>query len=85
MLTEAGWTDVERTGYELTVAVPESALVDDGQLSYSRIPEERREEAWAAVQAQLATFAQPGGAELQVPIAFQVFTARSSPAQRPQG
>lgn len=76
MLDSAGWTDVTRTPYEMTVPVTADALVDRDQLAFARIPEERRGEAWAAVEAHLSGFAH-SGEELEVPIAFQVFTARS--------
>ncbi|MCL2394824.1 MAG: class I SAM-dependent methyltransferase [Acidimicrobiaceae bacterium] len=76
LLRAAGWTDVERTGYEMTVQVPPETLADEGQLAFAGVPEPDRPAAWEAVQGLLARFPGVGG-RLEVPIAFQIFAARA--------
>lgn len=74
LLTAAGWEEPERTGYEMTVLVPPESLADEGQLGFVGIPEADRRAAWEAVQKQLGQFPRVGD-RLEVPIAFQIFTA----------
>jgi SAM-dependent methyltransferase len=75
LLEAAGWSAVERTPYEITVSVAADALADEGQLAFAGIPEPERPAIWGQVQEHLAQFGVSGGL-LQVPLAFQVFTAR---------
>lgn len=75
LLSSAGWAQIERTGYEMTVLVPPDTLADEGQLAFTGIAEADRPAAWEAVRAALARFPTVED-RLEVPIAFQIFAAR---------
>jgi len=74
LLHAAGWVDVQRVPYEVTVSVGRDALVDDGQPAFMGVPDERLSEARAALEGHLTQFDQ-GGGRYRLPLAYQVFTA----------
>jgi SAM-dependent methyltransferase len=75
LLGHAGWIDVERSAYQMSVVVGRDAIVDDGQLVFLGVPDDQLTEARAAVETHLAQF-EPADGGYQVPLAFQIFTAR---------
>lgn len=76
MLEAAGFTDVRRTLFELTVDVPQDAVYDEDQLAISGVPVEQRPAAAAAVEAHLQQFVLASGLS-RFTLAFQVFQAAS--------
>jgi SAM-dependent methyltransferase len=81
LLAAAGWTTVGRTPYELSVTVDADAIVDDDQLPFLGVSDERLDDARDAVAAHLDRFVTTGG-RYEIPLAVQVFTA-TRPAGRP--
>jgi SAM-dependent methyltransferase len=77
ILTAAGFCDVRRAPYELTVDVPEDAVFDDIQLTLTQVPAAHHERARAAVQAYLRQFDRGNGL-LRLPLGFQVVQARAA-------
>ncbi len=75
LLESAGWSQVERTPYELTVTVPGRAIVDDHELDGLGLSGADLDEAGDALRRHVARFDQ-GNGSFTVPLAFQVFTAR---------
>jgi 2-polyprenyl-3-methyl-5-hydroxy-6-metoxy-1,4-benzoquinol methylase len=75
LLESAGWSQVERTPYELTVTVPRRAIVDDHELDGLGLSGADLDEAGDALRRHVARFDQ-GNGSFTVPLAFQVFTAR---------
>jgi SAM-dependent methyltransferase len=76
LLAAAGWSQVERTAYELTVAVPGQAIVDDHELDGLGLSGAGLDEAGDALRQHVARFDQ-GNGTFVVPLAFQVLTARA--------
>ena len=76
ILRAAGFADVRRTAHELSVDVPQDSIFDDIQLSLMGVPPEHHGAAGAAVAEYLRQF-EVTPAVTRVPLAFQVFTARS--------
>jgi SAM-dependent methyltransferase len=76
ILRAAGFGDVRRTPHELSVDVPQNSIFDDIQLSLMGIPPEHHDAAGAAVEEYLRRFAVARDVT-RIPLAFQVFTARS--------
>jgi SAM-dependent methyltransferase len=76
ILREAGFGDVRRTPLEVSVDVPQDSIFDDIQLSLMGIPPEHHGAARAAVEDYLRQF-EVSPAVMRIPLAFQVFTARS--------
>jgi SAM-dependent methyltransferase len=74
ILEQAGWSAIERTAYERTVAVQRDAIVDDAQLTFLGVPDDQLAEARAAVDAHLAPLRRDDD-HYNAPLAFQVFTA----------
>jgi SAM-dependent methyltransferase len=74
LVAGAGWRDVVRTTHELTVTVTRDAIVDDDGLEQLGIPDDRRAEAAAAIDAHLAAMDR-GDGTYAAPLAVQVFTA----------
>jgi SAM-dependent methyltransferase len=85
VLAAAGWTGIEQTPYWQTVPVEREVLEhDQAYLRFLGVPEDRLEEAHAAGERHLAALRRADG-RYDAPLAFQVFTARSSgrgPEQR---
>lgn len=73
-LAAAGWSGIERTPYELTVAVDRDALFDQGQLVYLGVPDAQLDEAGEAVARHLEGLRNADGS-YDAPLAFQIFTA----------
>jgi SAM-dependent methyltransferase len=76
ILREAGFGDIRRTPHELSVDVPRDSLFDDIQLSLMGILPEQHDAARAAVEDYLCQF-EVSTTVTRIPLAFQVFTARS--------
>jgi SAM-dependent methyltransferase len=74
LLRAAGWEDVQRAAYEVTVSVARDALVDDGQPAFMGVPDGRLAEARSALEEHLTQFDQ-GGGRYRLPLAYQIFTA----------
>jgi SAM-dependent methyltransferase len=74
LLGPAGWGDIERTAYERTEVVGSATIVGDGEL-LNGVADADMADARAAVDRHVARFALANG-DLEVPIAFQIFTAR---------
>jgi SAM-dependent methyltransferase len=76
ILTEAGWTDVERTPHQLKVTVKVDALLDGKpMLRYFGVTEDQLDEARAACERHLAPLLIDDG-RYEAPLALQVFSAR---------
>jgi SAM-dependent methyltransferase len=75
LLAGAGWVDMVRTAHQMTVAVTRDAVVDDDGLDGLGIPEDRRVEAAAAIDAHLAAMDR-GDGTYSARLAVQIFTAR---------
>jgi SAM-dependent methyltransferase len=76
LLTDAGWTSVNRAPYELEATVDWDAVVGDGQLKFLGVPDESLTEARRAVEAHLATL-QTADGRIRTPLSVQVFTAQA--------
>jgi SAM-dependent methyltransferase len=74
ILEDAGFQGVERTAFDLVANVGPDAIVDEGQLAFLGVPEDRLPEAREAVATHLAQFARPDG-RYDAPLAVQIFTA----------
>ena len=74
VLARAGWQRIEHRAYERVVAVGRDAVFEEGELSFRGVPDDRRDEALAAVEAQLGRLSRSDG-RIDAPLAFQVFTA----------
>lgn len=76
VLADAGWHGIERSLHETTVVVGREVLADEGELAYRGVEPARLEEALRVVEAQLLEF-RLEGESYEIPLAFQVFTARA--------
>ena len=77
VLAAAGWSAIERTPYRQTLTVePEVLVDDDAYLRYLGVGDDRLAEARAACEQHLAPLRRRDG-RYDVPLAFQVFTARN--------
>jgi SAM-dependent methyltransferase len=76
ILASAGWSNVERTPYELVVHVDREAIVDDQQLTFLGVSEASLEEARRAVDEHLDRLA-GGDGQIEAPLAIQIFTAKA--------
>ncbi|HUZ09126.1 MAG TPA: methyltransferase domain-containing protein [Acidimicrobiales bacterium] len=74
VLEEAGFAHVSLKTHELSVDAPEDAIVDEAQLAFMGVPEERMAAARVAVDGHMSRFRQPSGLS-RFPLAFQVVTA----------
>jgi SAM-dependent methyltransferase len=77
LLEQAGFGQVERTPHERVVDVPAGSVYDDIQLSLMGVAPEQHAAAHAAVERYLQQFAVSPDVT-RIPLAFQVFTARST-------
>ncbi len=75
LLAAAGWSSIDVVARSDTVTVERDAIADAGQPTFLGVPEDRLEEAWAAVDAHLAAFA-VSASMVHVPIAYFLVTAR---------
>ncbi len=74
VLVHAGWREIERESFEVTVAVERDAIFDDGQLRFLGVTDDRIDEARAAVEDHLARMKRPDG-RYGAPLAIQIFVA----------
>jgi SAM-dependent methyltransferase len=74
ILEAAGWHDVDRTTYDVTVTVERGAVIHPDQPAFLGVAPERVDEANRAVDAYYETYARPDG-QLALPLKFQVVTA----------
>jgi SAM-dependent methyltransferase len=77
ILRSAGFVDIGRTAYEITVDAPRDSVVDDDQLEVMGIAPDRLAAAQALVDAHLQQFEVTPELS-RFPLAFQVFEARSN-------
>jgi SAM-dependent methyltransferase len=74
LLSDAGFTDIACEAVSHSAQVPRDALVDDQQLSFVGVPPELLDDARAAVEENLAGFAD-GDGNYTVPLAYWIVTA----------
>lgn len=77
ILESAGFANVRRTAHDLLTEVPLDAVVDEEQLRFMGVPEDKIEAASAAVNKHLAQF-DSGAGLAKFPLAFQIFQATAS-------
>jgi len=75
LLGSAGWEDIERTPHARTEVVGRAAIVGDDELLFLEVAPTDMAAARAAVGRHLARFERADG-DLEIPIAFQIFSAR---------
>ena len=73
LLASTGWHDIGRVPHSMVVVVARDAIVDDGQLAFMGVPDDRLADAATAVEEHLAQFARDDG-RYDLPVAFQIFT-----------
>jgi hypothetical protein len=76
VLVAAGFSDVAVEPHTGSATVARDAIADQGQPAYFGVPEDRLADAEAAIDANLAPFAE-GDGRYRVPLAFFVVTARA--------
>jgi SAM-dependent methyltransferase len=74
ILRAAGFSGIERTPIDLTVDVPEDALVDDEQLALMGVAESEMPAARRAIDEHMSKFRLTPGLS-RFPLAFQIFAA----------
>jgi hypothetical protein len=74
ILRSAGFVDIDRTAFEITVDAPRDSVVDDDQLEAMGIAPDRLAAAQAAVDGYMQQFAVTPEMS-RFPLAFQVFAA----------
>jgi SAM-dependent methyltransferase len=74
ILEAAGFTRVVREVGALDVDAPEDSIIDEPQLRFMGVSDDRIEEALASVDAHMAQFRLPSGSS-RFPLRFQVFQA----------
>ena len=74
ILQSAGFVDIRRTAHQIEVEVPEDSVVDEAQLRFAGIPEDKLSAAQAAVDAYMQQFRLESGLS-RFPLAFQLFQA----------
>jgi hypothetical protein len=74
ILDAAGFVEIRQAAHEVAVEVPRDALVDEAQLVFMGVSDERLADAQAAVDAYMQRFALSPAA-LRLPLAFTVFAA----------
>jgi SAM-dependent methyltransferase len=74
ILDAAGFTRIRQAAHELVVEVPRDTVVDEGQLVFMGVSNERLADAQAAVDEYMQRFVL-SPTLLRVPLAFQVFVA----------
>lgn len=77
ILEEAGFVHVSLDTHQLSVDAPEDAVVDDAQLLFMGVPEERMGKARVAVGSYMSQFRLSSGLS-RFPLAFHVVTARNA-------
>ncbi len=74
VLHAAGFTHVDRTPHALEVEAPEDSIVDEAQLVFMGVPEERLSAAKVAVDQHMQQF-RIDAQRSRFPLAFQIFKA----------
>jgi len=74
ILHAAGFTDVRRTPHEIEVEAPEDSIVDEAQLAFMGVPEEKLSAAKVAVHEHMQRFRIDAQLS-RFPLAFQIFQA----------
>jgi SAM-dependent methyltransferase len=74
LLEAAGFSDVQRSTHEIDVDVPADSVVDEAQLVFMGVPDEKLEAAEIAVATHMRRF-ELGSGLSRFPLAFQVFQA----------
>ncbi len=74
ILHSAGFANVRRTAHQIEVEVPEDSVVDEAQLRFAGIPEDKLAAAQAAVDAHMQQFKLENGLS-RFPLAFQILEA----------
>jgi ubiquinone/menaquinone biosynthesis C-methylase UbiE len=74
ILQSAGFANVRRTAHQIEVAVPKDSVVDEAQLRFVGIPEDKLAAAQAAVDAHMRQFKLENGLS-RFPLAFQLLQA----------
>jgi ubiquinone/menaquinone biosynthesis C-methylase UbiE len=74
ILQSAGFANVRRTAHQIEVEVPEDSVVDEAQLRFVGIPEDKLAAAQAAVDAHMQQFKLENGLS-RFPLAFQLLRA----------
>jgi SAM-dependent methyltransferase len=74
ILQAAGFTDVRRTPHEIDVEAPEDSIVDEAQLAFMGVPEEKLSAAKVAVDEHMQRFRIDAQLS-RFPLAFQIFQA----------
>jgi SAM-dependent methyltransferase len=80
LLEAAGFADVQRWTHEIEVEVPADSVVDEAQLVFMGVPDEKLQAAQIAVEAHMRRF-ELGSGLSRFPLAFQVFHAVSPSPQ----
>lgn len=75
ILESAGFTDVRRTGHEMTVEAPQDSVVDDAQLAFMGTPPDKLDEIRGAVDDHMQQFVITPE-QSRFPLAFQIFEGR---------
>lgn len=78
-LSAAGFVGVTLSAHELNVEVPNDSVVDESQLRFMGVSEDKLADAIAAVARHLGAFRQPSG-QSRFPLAFQIVTAHNPAA-----
>jgi hypothetical protein len=74
ILQSAGFANVRRTAHQIEVEVPEDSVVDEAQLRFVGIPEDKLAAAQAAVDAHMQQFKLENGLS-RFPLAYQLLQA----------
>jgi SAM-dependent methyltransferase len=74
ILEAAGFAEVRRTPHELEVEAPRDAIVDEDQLRFMGVPEDKLPAAQAAVDQHMRQF-EVDSQSSRFPLAFQIFRA----------
>jgi hypothetical protein len=74
ILHSAGFANVRRTAHQIEVEVPEDSVVDEAQLRFAGIPEDKLAAAQAAVDAHMQQFKLENGLS-RFRLAFQLLEA----------
>lgn len=76
ILDAAGFADIAVANHDYEIQGPEDAVVDDGQLVFMGVPQEKMQAARDAVAKLMAPLRLPSGL-CRFPLAIQIFTARN--------
>jgi SAM-dependent methyltransferase len=76
ILQAAGFADIAVAFHEYEIEAPENAIIDDAQLVFLGVPQEKMPQARTAVDRHMTRFRLPSGL-CRYPLAVQIFTARN--------